>query len=84
VIGPVGPIGIGGGWDLTVLALDMHLHGVPFDVATWEDTPEAKDFAARSCHAWGPAVKAAWGTADDVLAAAIAFSVQQYAPDADH
>jgi uncharacterized protein YndB with AHSA1/START domain len=78
--GPGGTIGIGGGWDIALLGLDLHLRGVPFDPATWEDTPEVTEFAARSCHAWGPAVQSAWGTADDDLAAAIAFGVQHFAP----
>ncbi|MEV4175878.1 SRPBCC domain-containing protein [Nonomuraea sp. NPDC049709] len=79
--GPGGTIGIGGGWDLTLLGLDLHLRGVTFDPATWEDTSEAKEFATRSCHAWGAAVQAAWGTSDEDIAAAIAFGVQQFAPE---
>jgi hypothetical protein len=78
--GPGGTIGIGGGWDLTLLALDLFLNGTRFDPATWEDTPEAKEFATRSCQAWGPPVQATWGISDDDIAAAIAFGVQHYAP----
>ncbi|TMR93443.1 SRPBCC family protein [Nonomuraea basaltis] len=80
--GPGGVIGIGGGWDLTLLGLDLFLRGATFDPATWEDTPEAKEFATRSCHAWGPAIQAVWGTSGDDLAAAIAFGVQHFAPEA--
>lgn len=80
--GPGGTIGIGGGWDLALLGLNLHLHGTDLDPATWEDAPEAKDFATRSCHAWGAAIQAAWGTGDDDIAAAIAFGVQQFAPPA--
>ena len=80
--GPGGTIGIGGGWDITLLGLDMFLHGADLDPATWEDAPEAKEFAIRSCHAWGAVIQAAWGTSDDDIAAAVAFGVQQYAPDA--
>ncbi|WP_328471832.1 SRPBCC domain-containing protein [Actinoplanes sp. NBC_00393] len=79
--GPGGTIGIGGGWDLTVLALDMHLRGATMDPATWEDTAEARDFATRSCHAWGAVVQSTWGTSDEDLAAAIAFGVQHFAPE---
>jgi len=78
--GPGGTIGIGGGWDLTLLALDRHLTGDRFDPATWEDTAEAREFATRACHAWGPAVRAAWGTSGDDLDAAIAFGVSHFAP----
>ncbi|MBL6280075.1 SRPBCC family protein [Micromonospora fiedleri] len=79
--GPGGTIGIGGGWDLALLGLDLFLHGVSVDPATWEDTPEAKEFAIRSCQAWAPAIQAAWGTSDDDIAVAVAFAVQHYAPD---
>ncbi|HZG88664.1 MAG TPA: SRPBCC family protein [Pseudonocardia sp.] len=78
--GPGGTIGIGGGWDLTLLALDRHLTGDRFDPATWEDTAEAREFATRACHAWGPAVRTAWGTSGDDLDAAIAFGVSHFAP----
>ena len=53
-----------------------------FDPATWENNPEEKEFTARGCHAWGPAVQAAWDTSDDDLAAAVAFAVRHYAPGA--
>lgn len=78
--GPGGTIGIGGGWDLALLGLDLHLHGADLDPATWEHAPEVKDFATRSCHAWGAAIQTAWGTGDDDIAAAIAFGVQHFAP----
>ncbi|RGC65714.1 hypothetical protein C5N14_27315 [Micromonospora sp. MW-13] len=80
--GPGGTIGIGCGWDLALLGLDLFLHGgVRFDPATWQDTPEGKEFAIRSCHAWGPAIQAAWGTSADDIATAIAFVVQHFAPE---
>jgi uncharacterized protein YndB with AHSA1/START domain len=78
--GPGGTIGIGGGWDLALLGLDLFLSGVEIDPATWEDMPEAKEFATRSCHAWGTVIQAAWGTSDEDIAAAIAFGVQHFAP----
>ena len=80
--GPGGTIGIGCGWDLALLGLDMFLHGVAFDPATWEATPEAKELAAHSCRSWGSAIQAAWGTSDEDIAAAIAFGLQHYAPEA--
>jgi len=78
--GPGGTIGIGGGWDIALLGLDHHLRGAELDPATWEHTPEVKEFATRSCHAWGSVIQAAWGTSDEDIAAAIAFAVQHYAP----
>ncbi|MFB9235836.1 SRPBCC domain-containing protein [Plantactinospora siamensis] len=80
--GPGGTIGIGCGWDLALLGLDLHLRGEPFDPATWLGTPTGRDFAVRSCHAWGPVIQAAWGTSDDDIAQAVAFAVGQFAPGA--
>ncbi|MEU6788391.1 SRPBCC family protein [Nonomuraea angiospora] len=79
--GPGATIGIGVGWDLALLGLDLFLRGVTFDPATWGDTPEAKEFGTAGCHDWGRAVQAAWGTGDDVLAAAVAFAVRHFAPE---
>jgi uncharacterized protein YndB with AHSA1/START domain len=80
--GPGGTIGIGGGWDLALLALDMFLGGAAFDPAGWQDTPAAKEFATGACQAWGRVIQAAWGTSDDDIAAAVAFAVQHFAPEA--
>ncbi|GAB3809336.1 SRPBCC family protein [Micromonospora zhanjiangensis] len=80
--GPGGTIGIGCGWDLALLGLDLFLRGIDFDPGSWQDTPEGRDFAVRSCHAWGPVIQAAWGTSDDDIAAAIAFAVGHFAPGA--
>jgi uncharacterized protein YndB with AHSA1/START domain len=77
--GPGVTIGIGGGWDLSLLGLDLHLAGTPFDPATAENDPEVKEFATRCCHAWGAAVQAAWGTSDEDIAAGVAFAVQTFA-----
>lgn len=79
--GPGGTIGIGGGWDLTLLGLDKYLRGETFDPATWEATPEARQYATRSCHEWGTVIQAAWGTSDEDIAAAIEFGVQHFAPE---
>jgi uncharacterized protein YndB with AHSA1/START domain len=79
--GPGGTIGVGGGWDLALLGLDLYLHGADLDPATWQDAPDAKQFATRSCHAWGSVIQAAWATTDDDIAAAIAFAVMHFAPD---
>lgn len=78
--GPGATVGIGTGWDLTLLGLDLFLRDATFDRTTWEHAPEIKEFATRSCHAWGAVIQAAWGTSDDDIAAAIAYAVQHYAP----
>lgn len=80
--GPGGTIGIGGGWDLALLGLDLFLHDTGFDPAAWQDTAAAKDFATRSCHAWGAAVQKAWQLGDEEIAAGVAFGVRHFAPEA--
>ncbi|MDG4790295.1 SRPBCC domain-containing protein [Micromonospora sp. WMMD1102] len=81
--GPGGTIGIGVGWDLALLGLDLFLRDVEFDPASWQHTPEARDFATRGCHAWGRAVQVAWGTSDDDVATAVAFATQHFVPETD-
>jgi uncharacterized protein YndB with AHSA1/START domain len=78
--GPGGTIGIGGGWDLALLGLDLYLGGAALDPATWQDVPDVKQFASLSCHEWGSAIQAAWGTGDEDIAAAVAFAVAHFAP----
>ncbi|GAA0420477.1 activator of HSP90 ATPase [Acrocarpospora corrugata] len=78
--GPGGTIGIGGGWDLALLGLDRHLRGENLDPATWQNAPDVKEFATRSCHAWGSVIQATWGTSDEDIAMAIAFGVQHFSP----
>lgn len=81
--GPGGTIGVGVGWDLALVELDLHLNGVTFDPPAWESTSEATDYATRASHAWGPVIQEAWGTSDEDLAAAIAFAVSHFAPASD-
>ncbi|MEV6927812.1 SRPBCC family protein [Dactylosporangium sp. NPDC051485] len=80
--GPGGTIGIGGGWDLALLGLDLFLHDATFAAEAWQDAPEVREFAARSCAAWGAVVQAAWGTSDEDLAAAVAFATQHFGGEA--
>jgi uncharacterized protein YndB with AHSA1/START domain len=79
--GPGGTLGIGGGWDLALTGLYLLLSGADYDPVTWQDTPEAKAFATRSCAAWGAVVQAAWGTSDADLAVAVAFATAHFAPE---
>ncbi|GII77940.1 activator of HSP90 ATPase [Sphaerisporangium rufum] len=78
--GPGGTIGIGTGWDLALLGLDLHLRGEDLDPATWQNAPGVKEFAAGSSQAWGRAIQQAWGTGDEEIAAAVAFATQFFAP----
>lgn len=78
--GPGGTIGIGGGWDIALLGLDLFLRGQQFDTATWEEKAEVREFAAGSCRAWARPIQDAWGTSDDELEAAVAFATAHFAP----
>ena len=69
--------------NFTLVMLDMFLRGRQFEPASWEDSPEAREFATHSCHAWGGVIQEAWGTSDEDIAAAIAFGVQHFAPEAE-
>ena len=80
--GPVGPVGIGGGWDLALIGLDHLLHGEDFDTAAWKSTPESRACAIRSYHAWGAVSQAAWKLSDNDIAAVVEFAVQHFAPGA--
>jgi uncharacterized protein YndB with AHSA1/START domain len=78
--GPGGTIGIGGGWDLALLALHLHVTNVPLDATTWQDTAEAKQFATAACERWGGAVQAAWGSSDADRDAGVAFAAAHFSP----
>ena len=73
--------GVGVGWDLTLLALGMHLAGQVVDPTGLEQTPEYRRFVVLSSTAWGAALEAAGmataAEADAVVERTAAF----YAPD---
>jgi uncharacterized protein YndB with AHSA1/START domain len=76
-MGPIGPVGIGSGWDLALLALDRLLCDQDFDPAQWKDTPQAREFTVRSYHAWGAESQAVWGLSDEEITKVIEFLAQQ-------
>jgi hypothetical protein len=75
-------VGVGVGWDLTLLALGMHLAGQAVDPTGLEQTPEYRRFVVLSSTAWGAALEAAGvataAEADAVVERTAAF----YAPGA--
>jgi hypothetical protein len=76
-----GPGAVGVGWDLTLLGLGLHLAGESIgDPATWEETPEAREFATLSSNAWG-AASVAGGESPDAVATMVANTTAFYAPD---
>ena len=80
--GPIGPVGIGGEWDLALLALHGMLHDEDFDAATWRGTPESRQCAVLAYRAWGAASQAVWGLGDDDIATVVEFVVQHFTPAA--
>jgi uncharacterized protein YndB with AHSA1/START domain len=77
--GPVGPVGIGGGWDLALLGLDRVLHDQDFEAATWRGTPESRESAIHSYRAWGAASQTAWQLSDEDISAVVEFAIQHFA-----
>jgi uncharacterized protein YndB with AHSA1/START domain len=73
--------GVGVGWDLTLLALGMHLAGQAVDPTGMEQTPEYRRFVVLTSTAWGAALEAAGmataAEADAVVEGTAAF----YAPE---
>jgi uncharacterized protein YndB with AHSA1/START domain len=73
--------GVGVGWDLTLLALGMHLAGQAVDPTGMEQTPEYRRFVVLTRTAWGAALEAAGmataAEADAVVEGTAAF----YAPE---
>lgn len=78
--GPVGPVGVGAGWDTALLALDHHLSGTPFDRTAWTGSPESRAYARLSHRAWGDAAGAYWDLDADAVDAVVAFADQHFLP----
>lgn len=78
--GPGGTIGVGTGWDITLLGLQLHLDGTAIDLTTWEDSADVAAFAVRSCESWGDVVKEAWSVDNATIEQAIAFAVSNFVP----
>ncbi|MFD4988923.1 SRPBCC family protein [Streptomyces sp. NPDC058372] len=78
--GPVGPVGVGAGWDVALLALDHVLSGAPFDRAAWTGGPESRAYARLSHRAWGDAAGAYWELDADGVDAVVAFADQRFLP----
>lgn len=67
-----GPGAVGVGWELPLVALGVHLRGEAVDPAAWiawMKTPQAKEFLAQSCQAWGAVLLASGATAAEAAAA---------------
>lgn len=78
---PAAAAGVGVGWDLAVLGLDLHLRGETIDdPSAWESTPEARAYVTKSSQAWGTALRAA-GVPADQAATIVRDTTQFYAPD---
>jgi uncharacterized protein YndB with AHSA1/START domain len=76
-----GPGAVGVGWDLMMLDLGLHLSGDTIDdLATWQESDEAREFMTRSSEAWGEAYGAS-GAPSDVVAAAVRSTTGFYAPE---
>ncbi len=79
-----GALYVGPGWDAPFMALDLFLRGESGDdPATVADSPEGREFAKRSVHAWTAVVESSGTATGDEIAAAAAVALAQFAPDTD-
>lgn len=77
-----GALYVGPGWDGAFLALGLFLAGeVIGDPVAAASSPEAQAFSRQSIDAWTAAVEASGTAGPDEIAAAVAASVAQFAPD---
>ncbi|MEV4619600.1 SRPBCC family protein [Asanoa sp. NPDC049573] len=77
-----GPGATGVGWDLSFLGLGLHLAGRGLDDEEgWEESPEARAFMVASAESWG-AAQLADGAPTDAVTAAVANTIEFYAPTA--
>jgi uncharacterized protein YndB with AHSA1/START domain len=79
-----GALYVGPGWDGAVMALGLFLDGVVTDdpVAA-ASSPEAQAFSRKSVELWTAAIEASGTASADDIAAAVAASMAQFAPDVD-
>jgi uncharacterized protein YndB with AHSA1/START domain len=77
-----GALWTGPGWDGGILALTLYLRGDgPEDPVAAENTLERQEFLALSAHAWADAVTLSGTATDEEIAANLAVSLKQFAPD---
>ncbi|WP_228973485.1 SRPBCC family protein [Streptomyces sp. DH12] len=79
--GPAGAVANGAGWDLTLLGLGQHLQGRDVEAVRREDAPQIREYALRSCRAWGAVSQAVWGIRADDLAGIVETAFRRVAPE---
>jgi uncharacterized protein YndB with AHSA1/START domain len=77
-----GALFVGPGWDGALMALALFLDGeAGDDPVAAADSPEGREFAAQSVHAWAAVVETSGTATSDEIAAATQMSLTQFAPD---
>ncbi|AXB46534.1 hypothetical protein [Amycolatopsis albispora] len=71
-----GALSVGPGWDLSVLGLHWHLRGESFE----QDTPEIREYAGASVHAWVAVLEAEGRVEADELKTAAEAAYEHYNP----
>ncbi|SEG92026.1 Uncharacterized conserved protein YndB, AHSA1/START domain [Nonomuraea solani] len=78
-----GALYVGPGWDGAFMGLDLFLRGeVVGDPVAAANSLETQEFSKGSVHAWTAAIEASGAATADEIAAAVAASLAQFAPDA--
>jgi uncharacterized protein YndB with AHSA1/START domain len=77
-----GALYVGPGWDGALMGLGLFLDDVPIgDPVAAASSPEALAFSRESVRAWKAAVESSGTAGADEVAAAVAASLAQFAPD---
>jgi uncharacterized protein YndB with AHSA1/START domain len=77
-----GALFVGPGWDGAFMALALFLDGeVSDDPVAAADSPEGREFAGQSVHAWVAVVETSGTAGPDEISAATEMSLAQFAPD---
>lgn len=77
-IGPVGPIGIGGKWDVTLAALEKDVSDRKGAISGWRASPEAANFSAAANRAWAALSQAHWDLTEEATRKAETFAHNQF------
>jgi uncharacterized protein YndB with AHSA1/START domain len=77
-----GALYVGPGWDGAIMALDLFVRGeIIADPVAAASSPEAQEFSRQSVRAWTATIEASGTATADEIAAGVAMSMAQFAPD---
>jgi uncharacterized protein YndB with AHSA1/START domain len=77
-LGPIGPVGIGGEWEVALGALDRLTRDPTEYLHTWRRSAEAADIAAEAYQEWSALAQVRWGLTDEATANVVGFAVSNF------